>query len=117
MFIDHGPPLVLRPSGAECSAGRAVGPLPDSGRSFRPAGAKPFANVISIDMASLRDEGMIVQNRIGARLARVRHCWFDEPTGLPTVSRPVTMHCLFSCRRWLPSPPVFFVSTRMTRHG
>ena len=46
-----------------------MGPLPDSGRTFRPAGAKPFANVISIDMASLRDEGMLVQNRIGAPAA------------------------------------------------
>ena len=60
--------MVLRPSGAECSAGRAVGPLHYSGRSFRPAGAKPFENVSTIDMASLRDEGMLAQNLICAQV-------------------------------------------------
>ena len=64
--------MVLRPSGAECSAGRAVGPQPDSGKSFRPAGAKPFEHVITIDMASLRDEGMIIQNLIAPKGAPPR---------------------------------------------
>ena len=68
MFIGSRPPMVLRPSRAECSAGRTVSSARMTPTDhFAPLG-RDRLGTMTIAIASLRDgDGRVVQNLISAR--------------------------------------------------